>query len=97
LIDGVLQRCEIMSESSSAQLQSEIRECLLSLVESMSTANGAAMIAGMERLDRFVSADGASLPPRLMHFLENRSYAKALDFLGGSGEVPRGSCQPRNG
>lgn len=86
-----------MSETDFVRTQSEIRECLMSLVESMNTSNGPAMIAGMERLDRFVSTESASIPPRLMHFLENRSYAKALDFLGGAGEVPRGSCQPRIG
>lgn len=93
----MLAHSKVMSDSSSIQLQSEIRECLLSLNESMNAANGAGMIAGMERLDRFVSTGAASLPPRLLHFLENRSYAKALDFLGGNAEVPRGSCQPRNG
>lgn len=83
-----------MSETAPDRLQSEIRDCLLSLVESMSTGDGKDMVAGMERLDGLASNSGGLLHPRLMHFLENRSYAKALEFLNGSNAVPRGSCQP---
>jgi hypothetical protein len=53
------------------------------------------MIAGMERLDRLVAESRGTLDPRLAHFLERRSYAKALDFLGGAADVPRGTCGPR--
>jgi hypothetical protein len=32
------------------------------------------------------------LHPQLAHFLENRSYAKALMFLGGDTDIPVGIC-----
>lgn len=32
-------------------------------------------------LDKVVEEPGESLPPRLLHFLERRSYVKALAFL----------------
>jgi len=32
-------------------------------------------------LDQVVAQSGESLPPRLAHFLERRSYVKALAFI----------------
>jgi hypothetical protein len=37
------------------------------------------------------------LHPQLVHFLENRSYAKALMFLGGASDIPVGVCGGRAG
>jgi hypothetical protein len=35
------------------------------------------------------------LHPQLVHFLEKRSYPKALLFLGGESDIPAGSCGGR--
>lgn len=32
------------------------------------------------------------LHPQLVHFLGNRSYAKALMYLGGESDIPVGIC-----
>jgi hypothetical protein len=37
------------------------------------------------------------LHPQLVHFLENRSYAKAVMFLGGQTDIPVGACGGRAG
>ena len=36
----------------------------------------------MERLDGFLERGRSTLHPQLVHFLQNRSYAKAVMFLG---------------
>lgn len=58
----------------------------------MKAADTAGMLRNMEVLDRLVTAHGSELEPRLAHFLARRSYAKALEFLGGASDVPAGSC-----
>jgi len=42
-------------------------------------------------LDGALGEKGIELPERVRHFLENRSYAKALVFLEG-GEPEKGTC-----
>jgi hypothetical protein len=51
----------------------------------------------MDRLDGFLEAGRGSLHPQLVHFLQNRSYAKALMFLGGEKDIPVGACGGRAG
>jgi len=43
----------------------------------------------LDALDALLAKERRSLHPQLVHFLANRSYAKALSFLGGeNGEIP---------
>jgi hypothetical protein len=51
----------------------------------------------MSRIDFFLARGRAGLHPQLVHFLENRSYAKALMFLGGETNIPVGVCGGRAG
>jgi len=44
-----------------------------------------------------LEANRAELHPQLAHFLEQRSYAKALLFLGGAEDIPVGRCGGRAG
>ena len=45
----------------------------------------------IQSLDKVLGERGHELPARLRHFLENRSYQKALFFLEG-GEPEKGTC-----
>jgi hypothetical protein len=76
-------------------METEIRQSLNLLMESMKRADAPAMTSEMERLDDLLARDRGRLDPRLAHFLERRSYAKALDFLGGNSDVPAGACGGR--
>ena len=51
----------------------------------------------MGRLDDFLEQGCAAggLHPQLVHFLEKRSYAKALLSLGGETDIPVGACGGR--
>lgn len=76
-------------------LLDSIKAALIDLVAGMKGADTARMLKSMEQLDQLAAANREGLDPRLAHFLERRSYAKALDFLGGAAEVPAGTCAPQ--
>ncbi|WP_225919311.1 hypothetical protein [Actomonas aquatica] len=61
-------------------------------MSAIQSGDGAVIATEMARLDGFLEAGRGQLPPRLVHFLQNRSYAKALMFLEGEGDIPAGIC-----
>jgi hypothetical protein len=73
-----------------------LKASLIDLVAGMKSADTPKMLQAMEQLDGLVAAHKNELDPRLAHFLERRSYAKALDFLGGADDIPRGTCAPKS-
>ena len=82
-------------------MEPQIKDSLISLLDAIKRSDGTTVAAEMEKLDAALAraqADG-SLDPRLEHFLGNRSYAKALAFLGGDptspGATPPGGCASR--
>jgi hypothetical protein len=74
----------------------QIKATLIDLVGGMNAADTARMLRGMERLDGLVAAHKRELDPQLVHFLERRSYAKAMDFVGGVADIPSGTCAPKS-
>ena len=72
-----------------------IKASLIELVAGMKGADTPRMLKSMEELDRLVATGKGELDPQLAHFLERRSYAKALDYLGGASDVPAGTCAPK--
>ena len=82
-----------MSQTSAEE---QIKGALVSLLNGIKVSDGDTVAKEMIRLDDLVASRGDSLPPQLAHFLERRSYAKALVWLGG--EAPAaGSCGPGKG
>lgn len=82
-------------------MEPQIKASLISLLDAIKRSDGATLTAEMVKLDDALAraqAEG-SLDPRLEHFLGNRSYAKALAFLGGDpanpGATPPGGCSTR--
>jgi hypothetical protein len=76
-------------------MEPEIKAALISLLASIKRADGAVIGQEMERLDGFLERGRTQLHPQLVHFLERRSYAKALMFLGGETDIPVGACGGR--
>lgn len=75
-------------------MDTEIRDALLALHAAIPRADGAAIATQTARLDDLLASGRGTLHPQLAHFLERRSYAKALAWLGG--ETPAaGTCSPR--
>ncbi len=78
-------------------MEPQIKASLISLLDAIKRSDGQRVVSEMERLDGFLlrgQTDG-SLHPQLEHFLEKRSYAKALMFLGGETDIPVGACGGR--
>src|SRR5581483_5031271 len=62
-------------------MEAQIKASLMSLLSAIKSADGQTVAAEMTRLDEFLERGRAGLHPQLVHFLQNRSYAKALMYL----------------
>ena len=78
-------------------MESQIKESLISLMAGIKAADGTTIAAEMVKLDDWLARGRGVLHPQLVHFLENRSYAKAVMFLGGESDIPVGVCGGRAG
>lgn len=78
-------------------MENEIKESLIAFLAAIKSANGEVIATEMERLDGFLELGRDTLHPQLVHFLEKRSYAKAVMFLGGESDIPVGICGGRAG
>jgi hypothetical protein len=76
-------------------MEERLKESLIALMDGIKRADGDAVAAQMAVLDGCLERGRGALHPQLVHFLERRSYAKALLFLGGDAGIPVGSCGGR--
>jgi hypothetical protein len=76
-------------------MEAQIKASLNSLMDGIKRADGARVADEMGRLETLLSQGREALHPQLVHFLERRSYAKALLFLGGATDIPVGACGGR--
>ena len=67
----------------------EIKESLLAIVSPNEKPD---LVVALRKLDECVQERGNEMNPRLRHFLENRSYEKALLWIDGE-EPQKGICQ----
>ncbi|MGA3008240.1 MAG: hypothetical protein ABSE59_10150 [Opitutaceae bacterium] len=75
-------------------METEIQEALVALNAGIARADGSVVAAQTAKLDELLMRHRETLPPQLAHFLERRSYAKALAWLGGTAPAA-GACSPR--
>lgn len=78
-------------------METQIKDSLIALLAAIKASNGVIIAEEMARLDGFLDQGRATLHPQLLHFLERRSYAKAVMFLGGESDIPVGICGGRAG
>lgn len=78
-------------------METQIKDSLIALLASIKNADGQRTVDEMAKLDDYLEKGRAGLHPQLVHFLENRSYAKAVMFLGGDTNIPVGVCGGRAG
>jgi hypothetical protein len=76
-------------------MEERIKESLIALLDGIKRADGGVIAAEMARLEAHLAEARGTLHPQLVHFLERRSYPKALMFLGGESDIPVGSCGGR--
>lgn len=71
----------------------QIKDALIALLDGIKRADAQAIAENTARLDESVVRGRLGLPPQLVHFLERRSYAKALQYLEGADGIPAGTCR----
>ena len=59
----------------------QLKASLIALLDGIKRSDGPVVTQEMERLDNYVLTHRAALHPQLAHFLERRSYAKALAYV----------------
>jgi len=64
-------------------METQIKDSLIALLSAIKAADGQAIAAEIVKVEEYLERGRSQLRPQLVHFLENRSYAKALVFLGG--------------
>lgn len=72
-------------------MMEKIREYLSTIVFP-SEINQLDLMTALRNLDEVVAENGEMLDPKLRHFLQNRSYEKALLWIDG-GQPAKGGCQ----
>ena len=91
-----LHKCRsYISIGSSMDMEDVIKQSLVALLGAIKNADGDAVSVQMTRLEGYLDEGRGKLHPQLVHFLERRSYNKALLFLGGESDIPAGSCGGR--
>jgi hypothetical protein len=78
-------------------METQIKAALQALLDGIKAADGQIIVNEMAKLDDCLEQGRATLHPQLVHFLANRSYAKAHLFLGGEQDIPVGVCGGRAG
>jgi predicted component of type VI protein secretion system len=64
-------------------IEANIKDALIRFNAGIKQADGPAISAALNQVEALLAAHRAELHPQLTHFLEGRSYAKALAWLGG--------------
>ena len=73
-------------------MELEIKRSLEALLAAIAAGNGQVIAEEMVKLDDYLERGRAGLHPQLVHFLQNRSYAKARMFFAGDSDIPAGVC-----
>lgn len=61
--------------------ETRIKDCLQALVNPSESYNSTQVVDNLHFLDTLVKEDKGQLPQKLKHYLQKRSYTKALDYL----------------
>jgi hypothetical protein len=62
----------------------------MAVTKSIKEANGVATADALDRIEHFLAGHRMELHPQFAHFLERRSYAKALAWLESGNPAGRG-------
>jgi hypothetical protein len=76
-----------------ATVEQELRGALAKFMRAVADKNQPAVASALARVTELQQKLGADAPPMLVHYLERRSYQKALDFLNsGHSETEMPQC-----
>lgn len=74
--------------------EARVKDALQKFDAAAKAADGPGISATLAELEALLAAHRGELHPQLVHFLEGRSYAKALLWLGGRSEFAKPASPP---
>ena len=77
--------------------ETKIKAALIRFTTGIKNSDGPAISAALTDVEHLLGAHRGELHPQLVHFLEGRSYAKALAYLGGGDELTAKPASPPGG
>lgn len=89
MMAGVLVASRAVLRILGRMINDEIEKSLVLLAK----GGGEAVLQATLELDGLLAEHRKELDPKLAHYLERRSYGKALEFVRGASDIPRGTCQ----
>jgi hypothetical protein len=75
----------------------KIKAALIRFNDAIKKSDGLALSAALNEVEALLAAHRTELHPQLAHFLEGRSYAKALAWLGAGDELVAKPASPPGG
>ena len=77
--------------------EAKIKAALIRFTGGIKNSDAGEVSSSLNEVEALLSAHRAELHPQLVHFLEGRSYAKALARLGGGDELTAKPASPPGG
>lgn len=77
--------------------EAKIKDALIRFNGAIKSSDGAALSGALNDVEALLQAHREELHPQLRHFLEGRSYAKALAWLGAADELGARPSSPPGG
>lgn len=77
-------------------VDTKIKQILQEFRGAISKTDSDGIASALGKLDRITREQQREIDPRLLHFLRQRSYEKAFDYLGGESGMPPGNCGGRS-
>jgi len=77
--------------------EAKIKAALIRFNGAIKNSDAPAISEALNEVEALLRAHRPELDPRLVHFLDGRSYAKALAWLGGGDELPAKPASPPGG
>ena len=74
--------------------ETKIKAALIRFTTGIKNSDGPAISAALTEVESLLAAHRNGLHPQLVHFLEGRSYAKALAYLGGESGFAQPASPP---
>ena len=77
--------------------ETKIKAALIRFNDAIKNSDGPALSTALNEVEALLGAHRGELHPQLVHFLEGRSYAKALAWLGAGDELAAKPASPPGG
>ena len=77
--------------------EGKIKAALIRFNAAITNADGPGISAALNEVEALLAGSRSVLDPQLVHFLEGRSYAKALAWLGAGHELAARPSSPPDG